>query len=269
MSKQLADVARLLARDRRPYCPANGLVWLLPASALDGNRAESTAAAIRADRRALDSVWQLDLPQTVCIVNAETVPGFRELAGSIPASARAERSLGVTFPARPATSQVQAITDHIAWLTNGLVAGLAVHRLGGDDFMAARAAWRCAAWWAERGPRLSRLVTDGLPDADGRAALVTGVHLCATGADSSDHAFAAAPADRGTRARGHRRLVASGPPPGSWRATAGRVRLGRCRGRAHRVGLARAELSQLHLTGSSASRVSIAFVSDCSSEIGV
>ncbi len=188
---RLQFVAGCVMAARRPFCATNGLVWLLPATAVaDAGPAAELAEAVRTDLAAVEGVCGLDLPSTVVMVGAEGVPGFRELAAGLPASATGGRGLGCPFPLRPADGPAKLIADGVGWLTGPLLAGLAYRQMaaGGGS-----AGWRFAAAWAVRRDHLTRLVVGGLLGRAERPPLVTGVYLAGTGTAAEDRGFAAAP----------------------------------------------------------------------------
>ena len=195
-AKRLGSLARLVAHARRPFCPANGILWLVPARlTTDAASASRAARAAAADRAAVDLAWGLELPQTVVVTDAESVPGFRELAESVPPAARADRLFGVTFPLNPgggAADRAGMVAAGVDWLTRNMAGGLVAHRLsaGGDQ---AQAAWRAFAEWTRRGPHLARLVAEGMLPAPDRPARLASIALAGTGPDAADRLFAAAP----------------------------------------------------------------------------
>ncbi len=190
---RLASIAALLAQARAPYCPANGVVWLAPARLLESaDGGAELGGVIAADRAALDSAWRLDLPQTACVVDCQTVAGFAELLADLPAEARRAKSLGVPTPLNT-PDHGESASGACEFLASGLVAGLAAHRLAANDPVAGRAAWRASAWWGARAPALARALAEGLAAPHGRPTLLGGVYACATGPDAHERAFAAAP----------------------------------------------------------------------------
>ena len=98
---RLQYLCRLLGKQRKPYCPINGMVLLVPWKGLASN----TAAAAIAERVHLDvgvvhEALRVDCPFFIMVCDLETVPGFREFLSELPAHQRT-RSLGQTFPLVP------------------------------------------------------------------------------------------------------------------------------------------------------------------------
>src|SRR5262249_31811118 len=87
-----------VVRDRRPYCPLNGILLLIPFAAADRDEdATSTATVCEHDLASVRSALQVNCPVFVTICDVETAPGFREFVERFPADQRARR-LGRRFP---------------------------------------------------------------------------------------------------------------------------------------------------------------------------
>src|SRR5262245_12534934 len=64
LTARLRHLGRLLARDRQPYCPLNGLLVLVPLAATDSDEdAQNTAECLARDLQALRGVLKVDCPQ--------------------------------------------------------------------------------------------------------------------------------------------------------------------------------------------------------------
>ncbi len=72
-------LCQLLTKSRRPYCPINGLLVLVPlAAALNADEAGQVAELAGADLRALHQELQIDCPVFAFVCDLEKAPGFRE-----------------------------------------------------------------------------------------------------------------------------------------------------------------------------------------------
>src|SRR5439155_15057186 len=94
-------LCRLIVRERRPYCPLNGILLLIPYAAAD--RDEDAAATGRVCQQELDaarSILQVHCPVFALICDVETAPGFREFVERFPAEQGARRR-GQRFPRWP------------------------------------------------------------------------------------------------------------------------------------------------------------------------
>jgi hypothetical protein len=193
---RLAYLCRLLAAARRPLCPANGVVWLLPFRATDSPvSADATAAACRADLDALETGLQLDLPMAAVFTDAQKLQGFRELVGGLPSAARTERLFGRSLPLVPnvpADARHGMILSGLEWVSGKLVPALLYQRFGAapppDE--AARL-WRLQDDLFARREAVARTVSQGLLSRPGRPTMLSGVYFAGTGPDAADRAFAA------------------------------------------------------------------------------
>lgn len=76
---RLEHLCRLIVRARRPECPINGVLVLVPCAALYNDEdAEKTAAACRHDLQAAWGVFQLNCPLLALVCDLEKAPGFPE-----------------------------------------------------------------------------------------------------------------------------------------------------------------------------------------------
>ncbi len=98
---RLKHLCRLIARDRRGFCPVNGVLVLLPIGVAEpgGNRDE-IARACRTDLTAAFAVFRLRCPVLAMICGLETMPGFEDLIKQLPPEARKKR-IGQRFPLVP------------------------------------------------------------------------------------------------------------------------------------------------------------------------
>jgi hypothetical protein len=101
MMARLQHLCQLIARHRRPYCPLNGILVVLPFAATDNDDDASLAAsACELDLQVIRETAQVQCPVFVLGSDAEKSPGFRELLKRMPAGQR-ERRLGQRFPLVP------------------------------------------------------------------------------------------------------------------------------------------------------------------------
>ncbi len=79
IADRLAHLCRLIARDRQPYCPINGILLLLPLASSDTkDDAQQTEEACRLDLETIRISMQLDCPVFAMVCDMEVLPGFRE-----------------------------------------------------------------------------------------------------------------------------------------------------------------------------------------------
>ncbi|MCI0704444.1 MAG: type VI secretion system protein, partial [Planctomycetia bacterium] len=202
LADRLKYLCRLLAERRRPFCPANGIVWLLPTAGTASEAlAERTAAACRADLLAAEAGLQVHCPAAAVICDAQDLPGFRDLVRGIPEPLARERLLGRSFPLVPAVSaeeRPEVLFNGIDWVARNLLPGVAYQRFGseaegnGERWSAANARlWMLLSELHARRSALVRLLGQGITDGRDRLPLLAGAYLVGTGPAEQDQAFAA------------------------------------------------------------------------------
>jgi hypothetical protein len=192
---RLAHLCQLVVRDRRPYCPINGVVLLIPLAATDNDAAASeTATLCQQDMEIVRRVTQLRCPAFAAVCDLERAPGFAEFLARLPAGQL--RRLGQRFPLAPDVEpgQVPAmIDDGLAWVSETLLPSLVYNLLradaaGGDMSGFVRDYARLFQFLSEmkgRRPRLSRILVRGALPSDKGPPLLGGCYLTATGPDAA------------------------------------------------------------------------------------
>jgi IcmF-related N-terminal domain len=198
---RLVYLGKLLARDRRPYCPANGLLVLVPfaAVATEADAAE-TATLGQLDLTMARAGLGVDCPVFVLVCDLETAPGFGTFLRRLPEERR-QRLLGHGLPLVPdvtAAEMAGLVEAGAAWLGRALAR--LVYRLlrteepGGESaWDAARdnaALFRFVSAFEQREKYLARLLARfAVPDVGPRL-LYGGCYLAATGTDpQAEQAF--------------------------------------------------------------------------------
>jgi hypothetical protein len=119
-TNRLAYLCSLLWRERRPYCPLNGILVLLPWAALaDDTLTQHAGRLCLRDLAAVQELLQVQCPVFVLVCDVESDPGFREVARRLPEQQRRFR-LGVGFPLAPdleAEQLPQMVNDGVRWMT--------------------------------------------------------------------------------------------------------------------------------------------------------
>lgn len=79
--RRLEYFAQLLVRHRRPICPANGILTLLPYGLIERDQREAAAVqqAVARDLATLRDALQLRCPATAMVMDMDSDAGFREL----------------------------------------------------------------------------------------------------------------------------------------------------------------------------------------------
>jgi IcmF-related N-terminal domain len=98
---RLRHVCRLIVRDRRPYCPANGVLFLVPYAGADSDDdAAQTGGALHQDLLTIREALRVHVPIFAMICDLEKAPGFKEFLERFPADQR-QRRLGQRYPLCP------------------------------------------------------------------------------------------------------------------------------------------------------------------------
>src|SRR5439155_13825225 len=124
LTARLQHLCRLILRDRRPYCPANGLLLLIPFAGTEERKATETATFCQRDVAAVREVFQLHFPCLALLSDMEKAPGFGEFVKRFPPGARGRR-LGQSFPWVPDLAPAklpQTLENGIGWVCHSLLA---------------------------------------------------------------------------------------------------------------------------------------------------
>ena len=194
---RLRHVCRLIEADRKPYCPLNGLVLLIPFEATtDEFEANQVATLIEQDLKVVDEVMQVSCPLVVTVCDLEQVQGCHELLARFPDEQR-HRRLGLRFP-----HVVTCDRDHvphmieqgIKWIADNLLPPL-VYRLlqiQPNQTPDSQNVWHGNARLYQflqtirnRQASLARIILRGVWN-DGRSPwLLSGCYFLATGSDAA------------------------------------------------------------------------------------
>jgi hypothetical protein len=176
---RLRYLCQLIVRERRPYCPINGIVVLLPLTALDNDEETNDAStACELDLTVVRETLHVQCPIFAVLGGAEKTPGFGELLSRMPVSQR-ERWLGQRFPLVAdveASAVPETIQDGVNWFTDNFLPTLvcSLFRLEslksgqprgaspGDAVTGNRRLFQLLSDMRFRRQRLTRLLTRGL-----------------------------------------------------------------------------------------------------------
>jgi IcmF-related N-terminal domain len=105
-------LCRLVVRDRRPFCPVNGMLILLPLAATDSDElAGEVGACIQDDLAIARAELRVNCPVFTVMSDLEKVPGYVELTTRLPKQALSQR-VGQRFPFAPEVAP-EEIPGHI------------------------------------------------------------------------------------------------------------------------------------------------------------
>ncbi|MFQ3650674.1 MAG: type VI secretion protein IcmF/TssM N-terminal domain-containing protein [Gemmataceae bacterium] len=200
LSQRVRQVCRMLAADRQPLCPVNGIIALVPFDATEGDaEAIETAAVLRHELALARAALQLDAPRYVVLADAHREEGFRYLTALYPEQSGPSRLFGQNFPLTPdlpATEVASMIQSGLGWV-NQVMLPLALvplmRREGEGDIVDRTQAihqnivlYQYLIGMRDRLHQLARVVSLGLPDYP---PYLAGCYLVGTGSDSRDQGF--------------------------------------------------------------------------------
>jgi hypothetical protein len=196
ITSRLQHLCSLIAQDRRPYCPINGILVLLPFTVSDDElTAGQTAVLLERDLAIVRRSLEVRCGVITLICDLQDTPGGRELLARFPESQR-RRRLGVSYPllAQCDSEHVpEMIEKGVRWTCSSLVPPI-VYRLaqvrGGqqteraEQFRVNTRLYELVAQLRQRESRLIRLLQRAFaPDASSPW-MMTGCYLAATGEDA-------------------------------------------------------------------------------------
>jgi hypothetical protein len=201
LTARLRHLCRLIVRDRQPYCPANGVLVLVPWAAGDSKEdADQTGAVLQQELAAVRGALEVHCPLFTLVCDLETAPGFAEFLHRFPTEQR-QRRVGQRFPLAPdlgaGESLGDAIDRSVQWIWGTLVPTW-VYRLfrveednaGYERIVQGNARlYRLLAQARERQPRFAGLLVRGLAAEQEQPWLFGGCYLGATGAAPAEQAF--------------------------------------------------------------------------------
>ena len=193
---RLKHLCRRIARDRRPYCPVNGILVLIPLAATDGQtEANETAVLLERDLETVHQTLQVNCPLVVVVCDTEEAPGAEVLLDRFPDQQR-KRRLGVPLPPLAdceAAALPEVLREAVRWTCQDLVPPL-VYRLvqgggseGGKDETELRGNVKLYHFLHDirrRREHLTRILTRAIAFGDDRRWLPAGLYLAATGSDA-------------------------------------------------------------------------------------
>jgi hypothetical protein len=120
LTARLEHLCRLIVRDRRPYCPVNGLLVLVPLGSTDTDYdARQTGELLQRDLATLERTLQVHCPMFALVCDLETLAGFREFLQRLPPEDRKKRRLGQRFSLAPDLSPealLEMVESSVQWL---------------------------------------------------------------------------------------------------------------------------------------------------------
>ena len=199
---RLLHLCRLITRDRRPFCPINGILLLIPLAATRGDEEASQVGLIcQRDLATVREATQVCCPVVALVCELETLPGFRELIARLPEGQR-DRRMGQRFPLVPDLAPGKIgpmIESGVVWIGGVLVPKL-VDRLWtvetpgqsttADAVRGNVRLYELLRQIRGRMLRLSRVLIRACASDGDRVEMLGGCYLAGTGTDpASEQAF--------------------------------------------------------------------------------
>lgn len=196
ISARLRHVCRTIVAVRKPYCPINGILALVPYAATEADdEANQAAILLERDLRTVRDATQVECPLVTLVCDLERDPGCREFLNRFPTEQR-RRRLGVELPAVPpcdAEQRSRVIATGIHWICQVLMPRL-IYRLldapqatetDGPAQQGNVLLYRFLETIRDRHARLSRILTRALGSSQSPAWQLRGCFLAATGTDAT------------------------------------------------------------------------------------
>src|SRR5262249_8884159 len=201
---RLQHLCRLIVRDRRPYCPINGTLMLVPFAGTDSeDDATQSGELCRRDLAAARNVLKVHCPLFALACDLETAPGFREFIDRFELKER-QRRVGQRFPLAPdvnGDALAAMIDGGVQWICNSVFPNwvykmFRLESSGKDDpaklIRGNVALYQLMSQIRERQKRLSRILTRAVLSDKGGPPLFGGCYLAGTGRDPAhEQAFVA------------------------------------------------------------------------------
>ena len=211
--RRLAYLCRLIATERRPWCPLNGVLVLLPWAALETDELSRTAVGVlSADLTVIRSTFRLRYPHYLMVCDLEQAAGFDEFRRGFTRDSLRSR-IGQRIPLipdRPA-DEMPAVLESVAdWVRLNVMPSFVLNWLRLDWPPEARKTSQFVPTYNRklflflfdlyrRGPRLGRVLANGIPvertidrdDPVSALPLIGGCYFAATGREERNQAFVA------------------------------------------------------------------------------
>jgi hypothetical protein len=208
-TRRLRYLCGLIRQERRPWCPVNGLLVLVPWEATESDDAARVGCGVlEAELRTAREVFQQRYPTFALVCDLEAARGFEQFRSGFRADMLKQR-IGQRVPLVPVgePGEVGALVGSAArwiglsvlpaWILRFLKldAGTdAPHQTAGASSAHNRNLYQLMRGVFERGPRLAEILARGVPPVGGRdeygsVPMFGGIYLAATGRDARQQAF--------------------------------------------------------------------------------
>jgi hypothetical protein len=199
---RLRHLGRLIVRDRRGFCPINGVLVTLPLAVDTRPDLGELAEALRKDLATVFDTFRMRCPVLALIGGLEQVDGFSELVERLPAE-QVRKRMGQRFPLVPdltAGEFAEKVQDSVEVVTANLFPSMiytmfqveshGIEEL--DEVLRSNILlFRLLHGIVERGERMARFIKDCIPTLRGEPVMFGGCYFAGTGRDAAtQQAFA-------------------------------------------------------------------------------
>ena len=201
-TQRLQYLCRLIAQERRPFCPINGILLVFPIAAGERDDVATQAGLVaQRDLATVRKTLQVRCPVFAMFCDLEAVPGFRALTERLPENQR-DRRMGQRFPLVPDVepsaiagmleSGVQQIGNRLIpnlvstlWQTESSGASSLAEAIRSNTEL-----YRLLGGVRDRQPRIARVLTRAVVSEGAPSTMLGGCYLAGTGPDPArDRAF--------------------------------------------------------------------------------
>jgi hypothetical protein len=205
LTDRLRHLCWLILKKRRPYCPVNGVLLMIPyaATATDSD-ANQTGILAQRDLETVREVMQINCPVLALVTDMERAPGFRDFIDRFPKGHR-QRRLGQQFPYVAnlnATDRNKLVESGVDWICAELFPSL-IYRLmrperarndrGPSPLKGNVRLFNLLGQIRDRRRRLSRVLSLSLELSDNEPIYFGGCYFAGTGRNAQkEQAFIAA-----------------------------------------------------------------------------
>ncbi len=199
---RLRHLCRLIIRDRRGFCPINGVLVTFPIGVDTRNDLADLADALRKDLTTIFDLFRMRCPVLALIGGLEQIDGFSELVERLPAE-QVRKRMGQRFPLVPNLTVDEfgeKVEDSVEVVTGTLFPSM-IHTMFQvesqgieelDEVLRSNIQlFRLLHGIVERGERMGRFLRDCIPTLRGEPVMFGGCYFAGTGRDSAtQQAFA-------------------------------------------------------------------------------
>jgi hypothetical protein len=207
-TRRLRYLCSLIRQERRPWCPVNGVLVLVPWEATESDEAARIGCGVLdAELRTAREVFRQRYPTFALVCDLEAARGFDQFRSGFRPDMLKQR-IGQRVPLVPVgePAEVGALVGNAArwiglsvlpaWILRflKLEAGSETRQTPGAGSAHNRNLYLLMRGVFERGPRLAEILARGVPpvggaDEYGLAPMFGGIYLAATGRDGKQQAF--------------------------------------------------------------------------------